>query len=133
MPAFTSSPSGQQIPIHFKQLFLNPQKPENIEKLINEHLLSDLITQRISKHSDVNMTLEMDRKTFLKVGKNTVDVLTWYLLSLVQKAKYNVAEVHLTETFKLSNAFATIKNIAQCLSNSLPSNKLGLTVFHSVS
>ena len=72
---------------------------ENTETLMNEHLLSDLKTQWISKHSDVNMTLEMNWKTFLKVGKNTVDVLTWGLLSLVQKVKYNVAEVHLTETF----------------------------------
>ena len=29
--AFTSSPAGQQIPIHFKKLFLNPPKMENIE------------------------------------------------------------------------------------------------------
>ena len=43
---------------------------ENIEKLMNEHPLPDLKTQCISKHSDVNMTLEMNRKTILKVGKN---------------------------------------------------------------
>ena len=98
----------------------------NIEKLMNEHLLSDLKTQWILRHSDVNMTFEINRKTFLKVGKNTVDVLTWCLLSLVQKA-----EVHLTETFKLNNVFATIKNIAQYLSNNLLSNKENLQYFIS--
>ena len=71
-----SSSSGQLIPIRFNKLFLNPQKMENREKLMNEHVLSVLKTQWISKRSDINVTLEMNRMAFLKVVRNHPGRLT---------------------------------------------------------